>query len=106
VTTVNEPVPDFDLTSLGSGHYQLSGELSFATAERAFYKASELSAEEELTLDLSELSRIDSAGLAVLVEWWRKLHESNIRLRLLAVPDQLSRMIAISGLEPILLADG
>ncbi len=63
-------VSDFSLKDLGDGHFALSGEMSFDTAERIL-QASEQPFEEHtrLEIDLSGVTLSDSAGLALLLEW-------------------------------------
>lgn len=60
----------------------------------------------DLTLDLGAVSRSDSAGLALLVEWWKQARQRGIALRFSRLPDQLREIARISDLLPILPLDG
>jgi len=61
---------DFELVRDGDGNFNLSGEMSFDTADRIL-KASEQAFQgyEEIIVDLTGVTRADSAGLALLLEW-------------------------------------
>ena len=56
-----------------------------------------------IQLDLFDVQRADSAGLALLVEWRAKARRAGRQLSFLHVPDQILRMASLSGLEDILL---
>ena len=55
-----------------------------------------------LTLDLSGVTRSDSAGVALLVSWERKVRANNMHLSYSAVPEQLLVLARVSGLEQML----
>lgn len=84
---------DFTLDDLGDGHFKLTGEMSFDTAERIL-QASEKPFDEHtrIEVDLSEVTMGDSAGLALLLEWvtWanhtvREIRYSGMPERILAI---------------------
>lgn len=84
---------DFTLEDRGDGHFALSGEVSFDTAERILQQ-SEKPFEEHtrLEIDLSGVTVSDSAGLALLLEWvtWanhtvREIRYSGMPARILAI---------------------
>ena len=85
------------------GRHCLSGHLGFDTAEDAMRQLDALSlAGGEYRLDLSALKSIDSAGLAVILEYWRRCRQVGASLVLEEAPEQLTRLIRISGLEAVL----
>ena len=84
---------EFELTDLGEGRFALRGDVSFRTAE-SILRASERTfrGQETIDLDLSGVTRTDSAGLALLLEWLRratragrKIHFANIPEKILAI---------------------
>jgi len=84
---------DFALEDRGDGHFAVSGEMTFDTAERIL-QASEKPFEEHtrLEVDLSGVTMSDSAGLALLLEWvtWanhtvREIRFSGMPKRVLAI---------------------
>ncbi|MCP1726476.1 phospholipid transport system transporter-binding protein [Natronospira proteinivora] len=91
------------LENVSEGRYRLSGELSFKTAEQALATGRDFPLAQSLCLDVSGLERVDSAGLAVILEWWRLSHLAGGSLSLEGPSEQLKKLIAISELEPVLL---
>jgi phospholipid transport system transporter-binding protein len=57
----------------------------------------------ELTLDLAQVERADSAGLALLIEWLRRAKAANLTLRFANIPTQVQTLIRINGLQDALL---
>ena len=53
-------------------------------------------------LDLGGLGAIDSAGLALLLEWQRRLEAAGGALRIERAPDRLVRLARISGVDRLL----
>lgn len=53
------------------------------------------------TLDLSGVTRIDSAGAAMLVEFWRQRERSGASLRFAAIPADLQPLLQLYALEPV-----
>jgi phospholipid transport system transporter-binding protein len=59
-----------------------------------------------VTLDLSGVTRIDSAGVAMLVELWRLRERGGVRLDFAAIPAELQPFLQLYALEPVFgLAD-
>lgn len=79
---------------------KLSGELRFATVMAALKQAGDGTSE---TLDLSDVSRADSAGIALLLELQRRAHASGRSLRITGANEQLHGLIRFFGLEKILV---
>lgn len=58
------------LASLGQGRWVLSGDLLFDNAARLLEQGTAaFGADAHAEVDLSQVGRVDSAGLALLVEW-------------------------------------
>ena len=87
-----------------SGVAALMGELTFATVPEMLEREAELldKVEDELKVDLAQVSRGDSAGLALLVAWVRCAKQKNKSVRFLNVPSQLREMAKVSDLEEVL----
>ena len=75
----------------------LEGELSFAQVPRQLRQAQELIAGG--SLDLSRVSRADSAGLALLLELTRRSHGA---LKIRGASEQVRQLARFFGLEQIL----
>lgn len=56
----------------------------------------------ELTIDLAEVTRVDSAGLALLIECLRRARAANRPLRFTNAPQQLQTLAGINGLQATL----
>jgi len=78
----------------------LEGELSFARVPHWLAQADALIAGS--TLDLSRITRADSAGLALLLELTRRARKQGRALSLLAAPPQLLQLASFFGLDDVL----
>lgn len=83
----------------------LVGELNFVTVTQvleAGRRAIAAVAGARAVLDLSRVTRTDSAGLALVVDWMRTARARGLELELCAVPPQLAEIAGISGLSDLL----
>jgi phospholipid transport system transporter-binding protein len=55
-----------------------------------------------LNIDLSEVSAVDSAGLALLIEWYSQASKASKSISFVAVPEQLSALAKISDVDQFL----
>ncbi len=80
------------------------GELTFNTVPEVAVKGLALfkGAGKDLRIDLREVSRTDSAGLALLIAWLRYAKKENKNLRFLNIPAQMLALAQISSLDQIL----
>ncbi len=87
---------DFDLKDLGHGKFALSGEMSFDTADRILGCSERpFNQYESLEVDLSQVDKADSAGLALLLEWKAQAKKRAARISFSGLPDSL-RAIALT----------
>ena len=88
------------------GGAAVRGELTFASVPvLAAGAAGWLRSGEATTLDLSAVTRADSAGLAMVLEWVAQARAGGGSLRLKAAPEQMLAIARASGLAS-LFADG
>ena len=88
---------NIDVIMLSTGNYLLKGDLTFSTINNKttqildFKQASLIN-----TLDLQQLVKIDSAGLALLIEWVKifRLHAKELRFD--NIPAQLTALAKLS----------
>jgi len=82
----------------------VSGMLTFDTVA-ALYKTADswFAGEGEMVIDLAQVSRADSAGLALMVEWLRRARAVGRRLRFANIPAQMQTLIRVNGLQDALL---
>jgi len=96
-------VSDFSLKDLGDGHFALSGEMSFDTAERIL-EASEQPFEEHtrLEIDLSGVTLSDSAGLALLLEWVTWANHTVREIRFSGMPERVLAIAKTTEVDELL----
>jgi len=82
---------------------QISGELSFATVNQVLEQSEKMFEPIiDLDIDLAEVSRSDSAGLALLVHWIKQANSSNKKIVFHNIPKQMLAIADVSGLNEIL----
>ena len=87
------------------GLFQISGELSFNTVNALLAESkTTLFATDsgQLDLELAAVSRADSAGLALLIQWMRMAREHHKEIRFHHLPEQLLAIARAGELEPLL----
>jgi len=93
------------LEKVSMGHYILKGQLNFDSVPELWNENKSLLFDDEsntLEINLSQLERSDSSGLAILVEWYREAEQRNKKITFLNMPAQMYDMARISGLDEIL----
>jgi len=82
---------------------RVSGPLTFETVT-GLYRTSTpwFSGRSELVVDLSGVTRIDSAGLALMVEWLRQARGSQCTLQFRNIPEQVLTLVRINGLQDVI----
>lgn len=87
------------ITVLGDGRFALSGDLGFSSVMGLLRQSDPLFATcSEVVLDLSQVERADSAGLALLVEWLRRARRRGQRFRVLTLPQALADIAQVSNI--------
>jgi phospholipid transport system transporter-binding protein len=83
--------------------FRLSGELTFATVDRWLTAFTQRLATQTppTIVDLSEVTRTDSAGLALLIEMRKQVKEAPLTFR--EMPVQIHKLATVSGVEELLL---
>ena len=94
---------DFVLEDQGDGHFSLSGEVTFDTAERIL-QASEKPFEEHtrLEVDLSGITMSDSAGLALLLEWVTWANHTVREIRYSGMPERIMAIAKTTEVDGLL----
>lgn len=84
--------------------FVIQGELNMQTVPALALTAQQLlaGAKGELNVDLSGVSRADSAGLVLLIELQRLARQHQFTIRFSHLPDQLSQIMHLSELHEIL----
>lgn len=84
-------------------YFILRGELSFSTVMDLLRdSAGLLWRNSSVTLDLTGVTRTDSAGLALLVEWIRIARQRGKSIHFCNIPEQLMAVAQVAGLGELL----
>jgi len=91
-----------EATLLSPGNYILQGDLVFNNINKASIKLVNFTqSATTISIDLQRLGKIDSAGLALLIEWVKNSHLHNKKLRFNNIPAQLTALAKLSYLSEI-----
>jgi phospholipid transport system transporter-binding protein len=88
----------------GAGRFRLSGAATMGTvaALRAEGLQAFAASSGDITVDLAGLTRVDSAGLALLIDWLAWARTTSRALRFAALPESLRALARLSDVEPFL----
>jgi len=82
----------------------VSGALTFETVPALYQSSSSwFAGAGDLIIDLAQVERTDSAGLALLIEWLRQARATKRTLRFTNIPMPVQTLIRINGLQDVLL---
>lgn len=91
------------LVDNGAGSWLLQGELDFESVPAVLRHAgARMLGSDRLEVDLKAVTRADSAGLALLVEWLRESETAGNEIVFINVPPQLLSIARVCGLNEIL----
>ena len=100
---MSENHQDIRIERMENKHYLLTGQLSFDTISQLQEDIESLTKEDsEIILDLSGISRVDSAGIVVLLEWMKLARSSGKHILFTNIPKQLLDIARVSDLDSIL----
>jgi phospholipid transport system transporter-binding protein len=94
---------DYELIDNGEGRFALSGQMTFGTAGEIL-KESEAPFEEhtQIEVDLSGVTRTDSAGLALLLEWITWANHTVREIRFVETPEKIDAIARVTEVEGLL----
>ena len=87
------------LTRTGSSSWVFEGELTFATVTGMLIVGPKVDPTKIAVVDLSGLTRGDSAGLSLLVEWQAAARANGGVLRYTGLPENFARLVRVAGLD-------
>lgn len=94
---------EFELADLGDGKFSLSGDVSFRTAESVLRASGGLfSGGGDVQVDLSQVSRTDSAGMALLLEWLSKASGAGVQLKFANIPEKIKAIAVTAEIDDFL----
>ena len=91
------------LAPAGPGRFELSGEIGFVDAARLLAEGDRAFAPlQAVEVDLARVTRADSAGLALLIEWSLAAREAGRQLRYCNLPPAVVSLAGISDVSELL----
>ena len=95
------------LAVLGPGRFEVSGDLVFEDAARVLELGDAAFGDlKQAEIDLAKVGRVDSAGLALLLEWSVSARESGRVLVYRNLPLAMSALAGISDVSELLVSTG
>jgi len=93
-------VAQLEIIKTSDNNYHLSGDLIFSTIDNNIVNKLELTPNlPPIHIDLQALQKIDSAGVALLIEWIKFAKTHQLELLFDAVPPQLTALAKLSYLS-------
>jgi phospholipid transport system transporter-binding protein len=101
-------VPGVSILEAGPGRYRLQGSMTMATVTGLRKEGLQVFARGQgaIEVDLGEVQRADSGGLALLVDWLAWARRARRALRYSALPPALLALARLSDVEQLLLGSG
>lgn len=94
---------DATISDRGDGRLVIHGELSFASVPGVWAQWLNLDGGQAgRDIDLSDVQRSDSAGLALLIECLRQTRKTGKSIRFFNIPAQMLAMARVSSLDEVL----
>jgi len=100
----DSPVPCIE--GDGRGRFEVSGELILDTVPRLWETAQRLFVDvDDLVIDLGGVSRCDSAGAALVVDWATSRRLAGRSFKVSRLPEQMRAILRVSDLEQLVLGE-
>jgi phospholipid transport system transporter-binding protein len=91
------------IVAAGAGRFELSGDVGFADAARLLAEGdAAFRGLAQVEVDLARVTRVDSAGLALLLEWSLAAQDAGRALAYRNVPPAIASLAGISDVAPLL----
>jgi len=93
----------WEFRDLGEGRFALEGEMTFGTAAAILRESIEHFADHTLLeVDLGGVTKTDSAGLALLLEWITWANHTVREIRFTNMPDKVTAIARVTEVEDLL----
>lgn len=91
------------LVADGGGRFHVEGDVIFATVMHLLAESHELFADERrIEIDLGQVGRINTAGLALVIEWIRRSRQEGRSFLIRRPPETLAALARICEAEDII----
>jgi phospholipid transport system transporter-binding protein len=81
---------------------QVSGPVTIESARALFAEGLQSPPNSNLVIDFSQLEKVDSAAVSLMLVWLREAQRNSINLRFANVPDNLSSLSKLYGVAELL----
>ena len=98
------PLEEVRLIQTAVDTWSISGCLTFETVGRLVAKMPSPAAGTDLQFDLTGLTRVDSAGIALMVEWMRRARVAQYQVHWCEVPEAVLRLIRVMGIGDLMVS--
>jgi phospholipid transport system transporter-binding protein len=97
---MNDPKVEFSTTD---NRLRVSGELNFNSVPTLVsISPDKFNNDNGLEVDLADVSRADSAGVALLIEWQRQAQKQKKSISFFNIPSQMLAIARLSGVDELL----
>ena len=90
------------LKKTADGRLLVSGELSMATVPALLAQHGLRDIPGDISIDLQNVERADSAGVALLIEWQRTARQQQQKISFQNIPPQMLAIARLSGVDELL----
>ena len=92
-----------DIVARADGTLEVSGRMTFQTVPELLSRAEPWleRTESRLVLDLAKVEHVDTAGVALMLEWLARARAQQRELTFLNLPEQVRHFIDVSGLNKV-----
>ena len=91
------------LRAVGDGRFAITGEMSFDNAAALLQQSQALfSGAGSIEVDLGDVTKVDSAALALLIEWMRQARRRGQHIHFTGMPPRLRALAKLSGVADFL----
>jgi phospholipid transport system transporter-binding protein len=80
----------------------VSGHVTIETANALFQEGLKSPQNSNLVIDFSQLEKVDSAAVSMMLVWVREAQGNNVNLRFAHVPENLSSLAKLYGVAELL----
>ena len=88
-----------------SDRLQVSGDVTMATVSAIFKEGlmhhKEIKSNEAFLIDFSQLNKVDSSAVSLMLGWLREAKRNNIKVRFVNVPDNLMSLAELYGVADV-----
>ena len=98
------PLEEVRLVQTAVDAWSISGCLTFETVGRLVAKMPSPEAGTDIQFDLAGLTRVDSAGIALMIEWMRRARVAQHQVHWCEVPETVLRLIRVMGISDLMVS--